>query len=139
MTAGHPPAGGVPLGRYSVAASATPSSIGSGTSSWEAHVWHTAERGVAWAGAPPSVRQRIAVRRRNVVRKPEPEYSNRLRFYNRAHGLAADRGLRLRRGRIDSPARVPRDDAARGFPVPRRPRPAAVRPAAAGGAPALRL
>ena len=44
---------------------------------------------------------------------------------------AARRRVRLGRGRPDRPARVPRDDAARGLRLPRRPRTAAVRAAAA--------
>src|SRR2546430_257737 len=45
---------------------------------------------------------------------------------------AGHRCLRLRHGRAHGPPRVLGDDAARGFRLPRRPRPPAVRPSAAG-------
>src|SRR3954453_5413133 len=47
-------------------------------------------------------------------------------------GRAGHRCLRLRHGRAHGPPRVLGDDAARGFRLPRRPRPPAVRPSAAG-------
>ena len=52
-------------------------------------------------------------------------------LYDQRHGHAADRGVRLGRGRAHRPARVPRHDAARGFRLSRRPRAPPVRPAAA--------
>src|SRR5215831_392016 len=54
------------------------------------------------------------------------------------HGRAADRGLRLGHRRADGAARMPRDHAARGLRLPRRPRPPAVRAATARGGAVVR-
>src|SRR5438445_198680 len=48
--------------------------------------------------------------------RPAGRVSGRPHFYNRPDGSTTRRRVRLRGGRPDRPARVPRDDAARGLP-----------------------
>ena len=83
-------------------------------------------------GRPQPARR---MRRRRPERPCDPKrerVEKPVAFYdNRPVDSGRSARLRLGRGRLDRPARVPRHDAARGLRLPRRPRAAAVRAAPA--------
>ena len=139
--AGQPPAGGVPLGRKSVAASGRPSSAVI-FRSWRPNALAdpaatSATRRRARSAGRSAAGRRTSGKGRGTVTgwcRTEVVVASTLP----RRGPAADRRVRLRRGRADRAARVPRHAAARGLRLPRRRRAAALRAAAARRDPPLR-
>ena len=131
-SAGQPPAGGVPSG--SAERRGERRAVRRSSRSCPG-VANDAGRVAEWSRRSATT---TTSERGQAAHEPERRRTGWRRYDHPRDGRAADRRLRLGRGRPDRPARVSRDDAARGRRLPRRQRAAAVRAAAARRDPPLR-